>query len=169
MCSRQSMVMLEQKVVNLRVPEGINLILGQAHFIKTVEDLYETLACSGPSISFGIAFCESSGPALVRHDGNDLSLEEKAVEMALMLSAGHVFVVLLKNAYPINILNRVKAVEEVVAIYCATANPIQVILAETEQGRGILGVIDGVMTLGVETEADRRERQAFLQKIGYKR
>ncbi|MEM2759771.1 MAG: adenosine-specific kinase [Nitrososphaerales archaeon] len=155
--------------INLDIPAGMNLILGQAHFIKTVEDIYETLTSSGTSIRFGLAFCESSGPALIRYDGNDKQLTDIAVEFAQKLSAGHVFVVILANAYPINVLNRIKAVEEVVNIHCATANPVQVIIAETEQGRGVLGVIDGVKSRGVEGEGERNERREFLRKIGYKR
>jgi len=160
---------MQTVTVKLELPEGMNLILGQAHFIKTVEDIYETLTSSSPSIKFGVAFCESSGPALIRYDSNDKKLEEIAIQFAQKLSAGHVFVVLLANAYPINVLNRLKAVEEVVNIYCATANPVEVILAETDQGRGILGVVDGLKTRGIEGEKERNERREFLRKIGYKR
>jgi len=155
--------------VKLDVPEGVNLILGQSHFIKTVEDFYETLTTSSPSIKFGIAFCESSGPALIRYDSNDKTLEELAVEFAQKLSAGHIFVVLISNAYPINILNRIKMLDEVATIYCATANPVEVILVETEQGRGVLGVIDGIKSKGVEGEKEKKQRHEFLRKIGYKR
>ena len=155
--------------VKLEVPQGVNLVLGQSHFIKTVEDIYETLTSSGTSIKFGVAFCESSGPALIRYDSNDKTLEDLAVQFAQKLSAGHVFVVLLRDAYPINVLNRIKMLDEVVNIYCATANPVEVILVETEQGRGVLGVIDGIKSKGVESEKDRRERHEFLRKIGYKR
>jgi len=155
--------------VKLDVPEGVNLVLGQSHFIKTVEDFYETLKSSSPSIKFGIAFCESSGPALIRYDSNDKTLEELAVEFAQKLSAGHIFVILISNAYPINILNRIKMLDEVASIYCATANPVEVILVETEQGRGVLGVIDGVKSKGVEGEKEKKERHEFLRKIGYKR
>ena len=155
--------------VKLEVPQGVNLVLGQSHFIKTVEDIYETLTSSGTSIKFSIAFCESSGPALIRYDGNDKTLEDLAVDFARKLSAGHVFVVLLGNAYPINVLNRIKMLDEVANIYCATANPVEVIIAETEQGRGVLGVIDGVKTKGVEHEKEKRERHEFLRKLGYKR
>ena len=160
---------LELKVVPIKVPEGANIILGQSHFIKSVEDLYETLVSSGTAIKFGLAFCESSGPALIRHDGNDKELVAKAVEIASEIACGHTFVILLANAYPINVLNRVKMVEEVVSIYCATANPIEVIVAETEQGRGILGVIDGVKPKGVEGDEHKEQRRSFLRKIGYKR
>ncbi|MEM1994489.1 MAG: adenosine-specific kinase [Nitrososphaerales archaeon] len=163
------MVKLELKVVPIKIPEGINIIIGQSHFIKTVEDLYETLASSSTSIRFGLAFCESSGPALIRYDGNDKDLTAKAVEVASQIACGHVFVILLADAYPINVLNRVKMVEEVTSIYCATANPVEVVVAETEQGRGILGVIDGVKPKGVESEEDKEKRKAFLRRIGYKR
>jgi adenosine/AMP kinase len=162
-------VRLELKVVLIKVPEGSNIIIGQSHFIKTVEDLYETLASSGTAIRFGLAFCESSGPALIRHDGNDKELEAKAVEFASEIACGHTFVIVLANAYPVNVLNRVKMVEEVASIYCATANPIEVIVAETELGRGILGVIDGVKPKGVEHDEHKEERISFLRKIGYKR
>ncbi len=157
------------EVVELKIPEGCNIILGQAHFIKTVEDLFEAMANSTPNVKFGIAFCESSGPCLVRHDGNDEELRKIAIENALKLSAGHCFIIVMKNAYPINVLDRIKATPEVVNIYCATANPVQVIIAETEQGRGILGVIDGFKTKGVEGDREIKERIEFLRKIGYKR
>ena len=157
------------EIVELKVPEGCNIILGQAHFIKTVEDLFEAMVNSTPNIKFGIAFCESSGPCLVRHDGNDEELRKIAIENALKLSAGHCFIIVMKNAYPINVLDRVKATPEVVNIYCATANPVQVIIAETDQGRGILGVIDGYKTKGVEGDEEIKERMEFLRKIGYKR
>ena len=160
---------MQMVAVKLEVPEGINLILGQSHFIKTVEDVYETLTSSGTSIKFGIAFCESSGPALIRYDSNDKTLEDLALDFARKLSAGHVFLVLLSNAYPISVLNRIKMLDEVANIYCATANPVEVILAETEQGRGVLGVIDGVKSKGVEGEKERKERYEFLRKLGYKR
>jgi len=160
---------MQMVTVKLEVPQGINLILGQSHFIKTVEDVYETLISSGTSIKFGIAFCESSGPALIRYDGNDKTLEDLALDFARKLSAGHVFLVLLSNAYPISVLNRIKMLDEVANIYCATANPVEVILAETEQGRGVLGVIDGVKSKGVEGEKERNERHEFLRKLGYKR
>ena len=155
--------------VKLEVPHGVNLILGQSHFIKTVEDIYETLTSSSIGIKFGIAFCESSGPALIRYDSNDKTLEDLAVQFAQKLSAGHVFVVLLSNGYPINVLNRIKMLDEVANIYCATANPVEVILMETEQGRGVLGVIDGIKSKGIESEKEKRERYDFLRKLGYKR
>jgi adenosine/AMP kinase len=160
---------MELKVIDVRAPPDTQFILGQSHFIKTVEDLYEALVTAGQHVRFGIAFCESSGPALVRHEGNDPELEEAATRIALDIAAGHCFVILLRQAYPINVLNRIKDVMEVVTLYCATANPVQVVIAETEQGRGILGVIDGVKARGVESEEHRRERHEFLRKIGYKR
>lgn len=159
----------ETSLVSLDIPAGCNLILGQSHFIKTVEDLYEALASSSSTIKFGIGFCESSGPALVRRDGNDSGLEEAAAKLAYKLSSGHCFVILMKDAYPINVLGKIRNVDEVVCIYCATANPVQVILSETSQGRGILGVIDGVRPKGIEGEEERKERHRFLRSIGYKR
>jgi adenosine/AMP kinase len=160
---------LKLEVVNLIVPEGCNIILGQSHFIKTVEDLYEAMMNSTPNVKFGLAFCESSGPCLIRHDGNDEELRKVAIENALKLSAGHCFIIVMRNAYPINVLDRVKAVPEVVNIYCATANPVQVIIGETEQGRAILGVVDGAKSKGVEGDKEIEERKQFLRKIGYKR
>ncbi|MDW8000365.1 MAG: adenosine-specific kinase [Candidatus Nitrosocaldus sp.] len=155
--------------VRLEVPPNMNMILGQAHFIKTVEDMYEALVSNSPGIRFGIAFCEASGKALIRYDGNDDALVRKAVEFASMISAGHVFVLLIGNAYPINILNRVKMLDEVACIYCATANPVEVIIVETEQGRGILGVVDGTRSKGVESSEDKMERHELLRRLGYKR
>jgi adenosine/AMP kinase len=155
-------------VVDVRVPEGCNAILGQSHFIKTVEDLYEALVNAVPNIKFGLAFCESSGPCLVRLDGNDPELKELASKTSLQLSAGHTFVIFMRNAYPINVLDKIKSVPEVCNIFLATSNPFQVVLAETEQGRGILGVIDGFASKGVENEKDIAERKQFLRKIGYK-
>lgn len=159
---------MELKTVKIEPPKDCNMILGQSHFIKTVEDLYEVLVASTPTIKFGLAFCESSGPCLVRHIGNDEELEKLAVEYAFKLSAGHCFLILMKNAFPINVLNAVKNVSEVCNIYCATGNPVEVILAETEQGRGILGVIDGFKSKGIEEAKDVEERKSFLRKIGYK-
>lgn len=159
---------MELSTVKIEPSEGWNLIIGQSHFIKTVEDLYEVMVNSSSTIKFGIAFCESSGPCLVRHIGNDKELEETAVDKAYKLSAGHSFVIFIKNAYPINILNAVKNVPEVCTIYCATANSVEVIIVETEQGRGILGVIDGLKSKGIEQEKDIEERKMFLRKIGYK-
>jgi len=160
---------MELKVVQIEKPEALNLILGQSHFIKTVEDIHEALVTAVPGITFGLAFCESSGPALVRATGTDDELVELAKENALALSAGHCFIVFLgEGFYPVNVLNAVKNVPEVCGIYCATANPVEVVLAETEQGRGILGVVDGVKTKGVETEEDVENRKGLLRAIGYK-
>ncbi len=160
---------MELAVVQIDKPEAVNFILGQSHFIKTVEDLHEALVGAIPGIEFGLAFCESSGPALVRASGTDEELVELAKQNALALSAGHCFIVFLgEGFYPVNVLNAVKAVPEVCRIFCATANPVEVILAETKQGRGILGVVDGVKTKGVETEDDVAQRKAFLRMIGYK-
>jgi uncharacterized protein len=159
---------MNTKVVNVKVPDGCNAILGQSHFIKTVEDLYEAMINSVPSAKFGIAFCESSGPCLIRSEGNDEELKKFASKIALELSAGHSFIIFMRNAYPINVLDKVKSVPEVCNIYLATANPFQVILAETEQGRGVLGVVDGFVSKGIETEKDVRDRKEFVRKIGYK-
>ena len=155
-------------MVSLEKPEELNVILGQSHFIKTVEDLHEALAGAVPGLRFGIAFCESSGPRLVRHSGNDPELVELATRNALEVGAGHSFIVLLREGFPVNVLNQIKLVPEVCRIYCATANPVQVIVAETAAGRGILGVVDGGSPLGVETEADIASRKDLLRKIGYK-
>ncbi len=155
--------------VGLEVPEGYQLILGQAHFIKTLEDLYETLVSSMPEIKFGIAFCEASGKALVRFEGTDQKSSELAQEYALKVRAGHSFVVVLKGAYPINVLNRVKMLDEVAGIFCATSNKVTVLVAETGSGRGILGVVDGVSAAGLESAEDRAERHELLRKIGYKK
>ncbi len=159
---------MELTTVRIEKPEDINLILGQSHFIKTVEDLYEAIVGTVPGVKFGLAFCESSGPALVRAAGTDEEMVELAKKNALALSAGHCFIIFLRNCYPINVLNAVKMVPEVCRIFCATANPVEVIIAETAQGRGILGVIDGVKTKGIETEADIAWRKDFLRQIGYK-
>jgi adenosine/AMP kinase len=159
---------MDTVVVDVRVPDGYNAILGQSHFIKTVEDLFEALVNAVPDIKFGLAFCESSGPCLVRVEGNDEGLQQLASKTALELSAGHTFIIFMKNAFPINVLDKVKAVPEVCNIFLATANPFQVILAKTEQGRGVLGVIDGFASKGVETSKDIEERKTFLRKIGYK-
>jgi len=156
---------VETKVIDVPVAEGLNAILGQSHFIKTVEDIYEALVNAVPGIAFGVAFCESSGPCV---EGNDAELKRLATNTALQVSAGHSFIIFMRNAYPINVLDKVKAVPEVCNIYLATANPFQVIVAETEQGRGILGVIDGFASKGMETERDVVERKAFLRKISYK-
>ncbi len=159
---------MELRLVTIEKPDDINFILGQSHFIKTVEDLHEALVTAVPGIQFGLAFCESSGPALVRYSGTDAEMIELAKKNALALSAGHCFIIFLRNAYPINVLNAVKMVPEVCRIFCATANPVQVVIAETEQGRGILGVVDGVKSKGIEGEEDIAWRKQFLRKIGYK-
>jgi len=159
---------MELTSVKIDKPDDVNLILGQSHFIKTVEDLYETLVTAIPGIKFGLAFCESSGACLVRWIGTDDDMTDLAKNTAYALSAGHAFVIFLKNAYPINVLNAVKMVPEVCHIYCATANPVEVIIAESETGRGILGVIDGVKSKGIEDEEGIAWRIEFLRKIGYK-
>jgi len=157
-------------LTNVRVekPDDVNMILGQAHFIKTVEDLHEALATSLPGIQFGLAFCEASGPCLVRISGTDTELTELASKHALEIGAGHSFIVLLRNAFPINVLNAIKALPEVCHIFCATANPVTVIVAESAQGRGILGVIDGLKPKGIEAEDHVADRKALLRKFGYK-
>ena len=155
-------------VVPITPPDGVNLILGQAHFIKTVEDLYEALAGSSPHLRFGLAFCEASGPCLVRRAGNDRELTDLAAQHALAVGAGHSFLVLLREGFPVNVLNQVKSVPEVCSVYCATANPIQVVIAATDQGRGVVAVIDGHAPSGIETDADERDRRQLLRDIGYK-
>lgn len=155
--------------VRLTIPADGNIIVGQSHFIKTVEDLSEIIATGVPRARFGIAFCEASGPCLIRVDGNDARLREVAAENAGAIGAGHTFVVMLEDAFPINVLNAVKHCPEVCHIFCATANPLEVIVAETDQGRGIVGVVDGLPPRGVETESDAAARKEFLRKIGYKR
>lgn len=160
---------MELKAIPLEVPEGGNLILGQTHFIKTVEDVYEAIVNTVPQMKFGVAFNEASGPCLTRVEGNDAELKAMATRNATAIGAGHIFVVVVKDGYPINVLGRLKDVPEVCSIYCATANPVEAIVAETEQGRGVLGVVDGFPPKGVETEADVKVRQEFLRKIGYKR
>ena len=159
---------MDIQLVKIKPAKDCNVILGTAHFIKTVEDLYEALVESVPNIKFGIGFCESSGPCLVRGEGNDKELKHLAVKTAFELSCGHCFVIFIKNAYPINVLDRVKEVSEVCTIYAATANPLQIIVCETEQGRGILGVVDGLRSKGIETETDVKARKEFLRKISYK-
>lgn len=155
--------------IRLSVPEECNIIVGQSHFIKSAEDLYEILVTSCPHSKFGIAFCEASGPCLIRTEGNDAELKKIAADNAASMGAGHTFVILLKDAFPINVLNAIKACPEMCNIFCATANPLEVILAVTDQGRGVLGVVDGFPPKGVETEADVKARKEFLRKIGYKR
>ena len=159
---------MELLTVKIEKPETTNVIIGQAHFIKTVEDLHEALVGCVPGIEFGLAFCEASGPAVVRAGGTSEELAELAKRNAVALSAGHVFMIFLGNAFPINVLRTVSQVPEVCRIFCATANPTEVIIAETEQGRGILGVIDGFKTRGIEDEDDIRARKEFLRRIGYK-
>jgi hypothetical protein len=154
--------------VKTQIPEGCNLILGQTHFIKTVEDIYEAIVNTVPGAKFAIAFNEASGPCLVRVEANDDELRAAAVANAQAVGAGHMFVIMLRQAYPINVLNRVKECFEVCSIFCATANPIEVIVAETEQGRGVLGVVDGSSPKGVEGPEDVKHRKEFLRKIGYK-
>jgi len=160
---------MELKAIPLEIPEGGNIILGQTHFIKTVEDLYETIVNTVPQMRFGVAFNEASGACLIRVDGNDDGLKAMATRNATAIGAGHIFVIALKEGYPINVLGRIKEVPEVCSIYCATANPVEVIVAETAQGRGILGVVDGLPPKGVEGEADIQWRHDLLRKIGYKR
>jgi hypothetical protein len=160
---------LELHSVAIEVPEGANVIIGQTHFIKTVEDVYEAMVTTVPGGKFGIAFNEASGPCLVRFDGNDEDLRQVAVRNAQAVAAGHVFVVVMKDCYPINVLKRIQQVPEVCGIYCATANPVEVIVVQGRDGRGVLGVIDGASPKGVETAADVETRQVFLRRIGYKR
>ena len=160
---------MDLKRVQLEIPEGCNIIVGQSHFIKTVEDLYEIMVGSVPGIEFGLAFCEASDKCLVRTEGNSQDLMEVAVKNAMSVAAGHTFYVLLRKAYPINVLNAVKACQEVCSIYCATANPVEVVVAASEMGGGILGVIDGFAPKGVEGQEDRESRKELLHKIGYKR
>jgi adenosine/AMP kinase len=159
---------IDLHVVAVEKPDELNLILGQSHFIKTIEDLHEALAGAVPQLRFGIAFCESSGPRLVRRSGNDPELVELATRNATAIGAGHSFIVFLREGFPVNVLNQVKLVPEVCRIYCATANPVQVIVGETAAGRGILGVVDGGSPLGVESEADVAARKQLLRQIGYK-
>ncbi len=157
-------------IQQVTIPEECNIIIGQSHFIKTVEDIFEALVTSSPFIEFGIAFCEASGDCLVRHDGNKKDLEDAAIENAKAINAGHVFVVILRNSFPINVLDRIKNVQEVCRVFAATANPMQVLVAETEHGRGVIGVIDGSKTAGVENENGQNWRKGLLRNIiGYKR
>jgi adenosine/AMP kinase len=160
---------MELKLVPLEIPDGGNLILGQSHFIKTVEDIYEAIVNTVPQMKFGVAFNEASGPCLTRADGNDDALQALAIRNATALAAGHSFVIVMRDGYPINILGRIRDVPEVCTIFCATANPVQAIVAENEQGRGVLGVIDGSSPKGVETHEDASKRRGFLRAIGYKR
>ena len=159
---------MELKVIKIEKPEATNFILGQSHFIKTVEDIYEAIVQTNPQMKFGLGFCESSGMALVRWIGNDDTLVEMAKKNAMALSCGHCFILFMENGFPVNILNTIKNIPEVCTIYCATANTVEVIVAETELGRGILGIIDGMKTKGIETDTDIQWRKDFLRKIGYK-
>jgi len=166
--SKYSSSSVELKLVRLEVPEGTNVIVGQSHFIKTAEDIHELLVSSVPNVKFGLGFCEASGPKLVRHEGNDKELRDLAAKSAYSIGAGHCFVLYIKDAYPINVLNGIKGLSEVCNIFCATSNPVGIIIAQSDQGRGILGVIDGSSPSGIETEKDIADRRAFLRKIGYK-
>lgn len=160
--------MPEFKIVKVKKPDDVNMILGQSHFIKSVEDLYEALVGSVPAIKFGLGFVESSGACKIRSEGNDPELKKLAEENAMEIGAGHSFIIFIRQAYPINLLNAVKALPEVCSIYCATANPVEVVIAQTETGRGILGVIDGLKPKGIETAQDLTWRKEFLRKAGYK-
>jgi uncharacterized protein len=159
---------LDLKTVKIEPPKNCNTILGMAHFIKTAEDLYEALMNSVPNIQFGLGFCESSGPCLVRHEGNDSELRKLAAEKAFEIGCGHSFLIYMRNAYPLNVLDKIKKVPEVCTVYAATANPLEILIVETSQGRGIIGVIDGLKSKGIETDKDIAERKQFLRKIGYK-
>jgi adenosine/AMP kinase len=160
---------MELKAIEVRKPHSdLNVIIGQAHFIKTVEDLYETIVQAVPGVKFGVAFCEASGPCLIRHTGTDPELEAAAIKTAEEIGAGHLFVVMLGNAFPINVLNQIKAVSEVCTVFCATANPLTVIVADHDGARGVMGVIDGSAPKGVEGEKDQADRHAMLRRFGYK-
>ena len=159
----------KEYIVEVSIPEGLNVVFGMSHFIKTVEDLYETLVSASISLKFGIAFCEASQKRLVRSDGNDQQMIEMAEKAAFDVGCGHSFFIFMRDGFPINVLGRIRQVDEVCRIFCATANPLEVIVAETPQGRGVLGVIDGQTPLGIETDDDKKERVAFLRQIGYKR
>jgi len=159
---------MQLTTVEIVKPADANVIVGQAHFIKTVEDVYEALVQAVPNIKFGLAFCEASGPCLIRHSGTDAELEKFAIDAASAIGAGHVFVVILGNAFPVNVLNQIKSVSEVCSVFCATANPLRLIIAEDGGGRGVIGVIDGDSPKGVETAEDQKERHAMLRRFGYK-
>ena len=159
---------IKLEIVKVEIPEGVSVIIGQSHFIKTTEDIYEALVSSVPNIRFGLGFCEASGDRLVRVEGNDDELKKLAANTALKIGAGHSFILFIKNAWPINVLNALKHVCEITTIYCATSNPVQVIIGETDQGRAILGIVDGFKPVGVEKEEDIKKRRDFLRKIGYK-
>jgi adenosine/AMP kinase len=153
----------------MEIPEGTNIILGQTHFIKTVEDIYEIMVTTVPGAKFGIAFCEASGPCLIRSEGNDEALVQTAIKNCQAMGAGHVFNLIIRDAYPINVLNNLKHCQEICTIFCATANPVEVILAQSETGRGVIGVIDGFSPKGIETDGDKNKRREFLRKIAYKK
>ena len=159
---------MELKTVKIDIPQGLNVIIGQSHFVKTIEDLYEILVSSSPSLKFGVAFSEASTECLVRHEGNDPELEKLAADTAFSLACGHVFIIFLKDGFPINVLNGVKACQEVCRIFCATANPLQLIVAASEQGNGVLGVIDGSKPVGIETDENKKHRKEVLRKFRYK-
>ncbi|HDI82239.1 adenosine monophosphate-protein transferase [bacterium] len=159
---------MEIKLVDIKKDEEHNVIIGHTHFIKTIEDVYEALVTSVPGIKFGVAFCEASQKRLIRHSGTDEALEKLAIENAERIGAGHTFVIILGNAYPINVMKDLKSVDEIVSIYCATANPVKVVVAEEGEQRAVIGVMDGLTPLGVEGEEDIKERKEFLRKIGYK-
>jgi uncharacterized protein len=160
---------MKTEIVAIEKPDDANIIIGQTHFIKSAEDLYEAMVNSVPGIKFGVAFCEASGPRLVRVEGNDDQLRSCAAGNAMQIGAGHVFVAVIRNAFPLNVLNRIKEVPEVCTVFCATANRVEVVVAESSWGRGIIGVIDGQSPLGVENDEHAKERKEFLRKIGYKR
>ncbi len=160
---------LEIEVIPIKIPDGVNIIAGTSHFIKTVEDLYEALATSSPHLKFGIAFCEASGPTLIRYDGNDEDLTNFAVDVAKKVAAGHFFVVAIKEGYPINVLPKIRNVDEIVNVMVATANPVQFLVVETDQGRAVIGVVDGFKSKGVEGKEDKEHRHKFLRDIGYKK
>ena len=160
---------MKSKSYKITPAEGENIIFGMSHFIKTVEDIYEIMVNSSPSIKFGLAFCEASGPCLVRSDGNDPDLIKQAEKYAFDIGAGHTFIIIMRDGFPINVLPALKDCREVCRIFCATANPVEILIAESDQGRGVTGVIDGFMTKGIETDDDKKHRVEFLQKIGYKR
>lgn len=159
---------MEIKSIPIELPADANVVIGQSHFIKTVEDIHELMATSVPGAKFGVAFCEASGPCLVRRSGTDPELEAAAVRNARAVGAGHSFVLLMRGCYPVNVLPALKALQEVCTVFCATANPVSVVVAAAERGAGILGVIDGDRPSGVETEADQQDRRDFLRRIGYK-
>lgn len=160
---------MEITSVRVEIPENANVIIGQSHFIKSIEDLYEAVVGTVPQAKFGVAFCEASGPCLIRVDGNDEALKKAASDNAAKIGAGHTFVLFIRDAYPINVLDRIKAVQEVCGVFCATANPLDVVVASNERGRGIMGVIDGEAPKGVEGSQDVSDRKTMLRKFGYKR